>query len=47
MVSWQVTATTVHCTTVNDEVTLMVFKDGTTKCTGYKKYGETAKDSQK
>ena len=40
MVNWQVTATTIHCQAVDDEVTLMVYKDSTAKCTGYRKYGE-------
>ncbi len=38
MVSWQVTATTVRCDSVNDEVTLLVYKDWSVKCTGYVKY---------
>ncbi len=40
MVNWQVTATTIHCDAVDDEVTVMVYKDGTAKCTGYGKYGQ-------
>jgi hypothetical protein len=40
MVNWQVTATTVYCDGVGDEVTIMVYKDGQTKCTGYAKYGQ-------
>ena len=44
MVNWQVTATTIHCDAVDDEVTLMVYKDGATKCTGYKRYGEPSKE---
>jgi hypothetical protein len=38
-VNWQVTATTLHCDAVHDEVTLLVYKDGSVKCTGYAKYG--------
>ncbi len=41
MVDWQVTATTVYCDAVDEDVTLMVYKDGSTKCAGYKKYGES------
>jgi hypothetical protein len=37
---WQVTATTIYCDAVDDDVTIMVYKDGSTKCTGYKKYVE-------
>ena len=40
MVDWQVTATTIYCDAVDDDVTIMVYKDWSTKCTGYKKYGE-------
>jgi hypothetical protein len=47
MVNWQVTATTIYCDAVDDEVTLMVYKDGTAKCVGYERYhqhdGETRK----
>ncbi|MDD4860216.1 MAG: hypothetical protein PHR56_08485 [Dehalococcoidales bacterium] len=37
MFDWQVTATTVRCESVDDEVTIMVSRDGTVKCTGYQK----------
>lgn len=36
--SWQVTATTVNCDAVDDEVTILVYKDWTAKCTAYVKY---------
>jgi hypothetical protein len=39
MVDWQITATTIHCEAVDDEVTLLVYKDWSVKCTGYGKYG--------
>ena len=38
MVDWQVTATTIYCDAVLDEVTIMVYKDWSVKCTGYEKY---------
>jgi len=38
MVNWQVTATTVFCDAVDDEVTIMVYKDWSIKCTGHDKY---------
>lgn len=41
MVDWQITATTIYCDAVNDEVTLLVYKDGTAKCTGYAKYSDS------
>jgi hypothetical protein len=34
------TAKTIYCDAVDDEVTIMVYKDWSTKCTGYRKYGE-------
>jgi hypothetical protein len=37
---WQVTATTIYCDAVDDDVTIMVYKDWSTRCTGYKKYVE-------
>jgi len=39
MVNWQITATTINCGAVGDEVTILVYKDGAVKCTGYSKYG--------
>jgi len=38
---WQVTATTIYCDAVNDEVTILVYKDWSIKCTGCKKYVES------
>jgi hypothetical protein len=38
MVDWQVTATTIYCEAVDEEVTILVYKDFSTKCTGYAKY---------
>jgi hypothetical protein len=40
---WQITATTVYCEAVDDEVTLLVYADGTAKCTGLQKYAATGK----
>ena len=47
MVNWQVTATTVYCDAVDDEVTLMVYRDGSAKCTGYKKYHQSSREISK
>jgi len=44
MVNWQVNATTIYCDAVDDEVTMMVYKDWSAKCTGYIKYGEPGKE---
>jgi hypothetical protein len=38
---WQVTSTTIYCDAVDDDVTIMVYKDWSTSCTGYKKYVES------
>ena len=40
MPGWQITAKTIFCDAVDDEVTVMVYKDGSTRCTGYKKIEE-------
>lgn len=40
MTDWQVTATTIYCDAVDDDVTVMVYKDGSSMCTGYRKYVE-------
>jgi hypothetical protein len=31
---WQVAATTIHCDAVDDDVTIIVHRDCTTRCTG-------------
>jgi len=38
MTDWQITAKTIYCEAVNDEVTLMVYRDKPARCTGCKKY---------
>ena len=45
MVNWQVTATTIYCDAVDDEVTLLVYKDWSTKCSGYGKYYQPSKET--
>lgn len=40
MTGWQITATTIYCDAVDDDVTIMVYPDGSTKCSGFRKYGE-------
>ena len=47
MVNWRLTATTIYCQSVEDEVTVMVYKDGSVECTGSKKYGEPSKEFAK
>ena len=43
-VNWKVTATTIYCDAVDDEVTLLVYEDWSTKCTGHSRYGEPSKE---
>jgi len=40
MRNWQVTATTIFCDEVDDEVTFMVYKDGSASCIACKTYHE-------
>ena len=47
MVDWQVTAATLLCKEVNGEVTLLVYKDWSVKCTGYSKYSVTGKATKR
>jgi hypothetical protein len=42
---WEITATTVYCDAVGDEVTLIVHRDGTSRCTWYEKYVGKDKES--
>jgi len=44
---WQVTATTIHCDLVNDFVTIMVYKDWSTRCAWYGRYKQKALDGKK
>lgn len=45
MVDWEVTATTIYCDAVDDEVTLLVQGDFSVKCTGYNRYGKPDKET--
>jgi hypothetical protein len=45
MVDWEITATTIFCEAVDDEVTVMVSRDGTVKCTGRQKYARLDKET--
>jgi len=47
MVDWQITTTTIYCDDVDDEVTLLVYADGTVKCTGYDRYNNPDHDTEK
>ena len=43
---WQLTATTINCDAVYDEVTILVYNNWTVKCTGHSKYS-SAKEASK
>ncbi len=47
MVDWLITATTIYCDAVEDEVTFIARKDGTMKCTGYNLYSTPNKKNIK
>ena len=47
MINWQITATTIYCDAIDDEVTLLIHKDGLSKCTGHNKYGTPDKETVK
>jgi hypothetical protein len=47
MADWILTATTIYCDAIEDEVTLIVHRDGGLKCTGYDKYGRANKETAK
>ena len=47
MADWQVTAATIYCDAIDGEITLLVYKDGSVKCTGYVRYGESSKETTK
>ncbi len=40
MTNWQITAKTIFCDAVDDEVTVLVYKNGSTRCTGCQKYNQ-------
>ncbi len=44
MASWKITATTIFCDAVDDEVTVLVYSDFSTRCTGYQKYLKPTKE---
>ncbi len=47
MVNWTVTATTMYCDSINGEVTIMVYKDGSAKCTAYNKQAKPVPQKRK
>jgi hypothetical protein len=47
MADWQITATTIYCEDVDDEVTLLIYGDGTSRCTGHQKYAHPDKETSR
>ena len=45
--NWQITATTVKCDMVDDEITIMVKPDGSARCASYDKYAAPDKKTLK
>jgi len=45
MGDWKVTATTIYCDAVDDDVTIIVDSSWHVRCTGFNKYGESASGS--
>jgi hypothetical protein len=46
MVNWQVTATTTYCNELGEEVTVMVYRDGKTRCTGQSRHSNYDKSNK-
>ena len=47
MANWGMTATTIYCDAILDEVTLIVNKDGISQCTGCKKFSKPTRATAK
>ena len=45
MVDWQITATTIYCDDVYDEVTIIVQGDGSVRCVGFARYDKPDRDT--
>ena len=45
MVNWTITATTIYCDSVEDEVTFIANRDGQLQCTGYKRYFKPGRET--
>lgn len=44
---WQVTATTLHCDSVEDFATIMVYPDNTAKCAFFNKHSKTSRGQKR
>jgi hypothetical protein len=47
MADWQITAATLRCDMIDKEVTLLVHKDWSVKCTGHARYARVSKESRR
>jgi hypothetical protein len=45
MTDWELTATTIYCDAVDDEVTFLVNSDGTAGCTGLQRYARPDREN--
>ena len=45
MADWQITATTIYCSDIDGEVTVIVHRDGTVRCVRYGKDSEPGKSN--
>ncbi len=45
MADWELTAATIYCAAVDDEVTMLVSADGACRCTGRQKYQRPGKET--
>ena len=45
MADWQITATTIYCSDIDDEVTLILHGDGAVKCTHMPRYANPDKNT--
>jgi hypothetical protein len=47
MTDWKLTATTIYCPDIDDEVTVIINRDGSTTCTGYNLYHKPCKETRR
>ncbi|AGG06484.1 MULTISPECIES: hypothetical protein [Dehalococcoides] len=47
MADWQITACTILCEAVCDEITIIVKEDGSVRCTAFDTYGSPSRDTLK
>ena len=45
MVDWQITAATIYCEDIDDEVTVIVQRDGAVRCIGFDRYSNADKNT--